>query len=75
MNDVRTYVYVLRGKRAGDFGFFRGTWNDREAQFIKQGVTKALVRFRDGALISVETSNLRSANDMEIMLEERHGKF
>lgn len=72
---MKTYVYVLRGKRAGDFGFFRGTWNDREAQFINQGVTKALVRFRDGALIAVETSNLRSANAMEIMLEERHGKF
>lgn len=75
MDDIRTYVYVLRGPRAGDYGFFRGTWSDREAQYVNAGVTKALIRFRDGNMISVETSNLRAATALEILIEERYGKF
>lgn len=73
-NEARTFVYVLRGARRGQFGYFRGDMASR-LQGINQGILKTGVRFRGGDFVMVAISDLREATDMEKIIEERYGKF
>lgn len=73
--EPRTYVYLLRGSRAGQYGYMRGTFADREVTAVRGAIEKALVRFRDGKIKAVEIANLREATVMENVIERRYGEF
>lgn len=73
------YLYVLRGPRAGQYGYCWGHLHDRVQTAEKRNISpadfKVGVRFRDGDFLTIALDNLREATPLEQIIEARYGEF